>query len=322
MDKDVIVEGGSAGSATPAAAAPAAAAAAKPASAAPAAASAKGAGESGEGDGDASKPAGKQAEESPWTADWREKIAKGDESKAKRLGRYADPGAVADSLLQLQERISKGELRGQMPKDATPDQVAKWRADNGIPDAPDKYDLGAIKVAEQDKPIIDSFLKTAHGKNMTADQAQEAVKWYYDEVTRVTNARADNDAKAARVAEDALRADWDHPTYKANINSVKALLDTAPESVRENLSRGRLADGTPILAHADTIRYLVGLALEINPATTLDLPGGGSQADSIDSEIKSIEDRMRKDRKGYNADDKQQERYRKLFDAREKVGKR
>jgi hypothetical protein len=247
-------------------------------------------------------------------------MAGGDEATLKRLARYADPTAAVKALSQLQERISKGELRSPLAKDATPDQVKAWRAENGIPEEPGKYDLGDLKIDPKDKPVIDSFLATAHARNMTAEQTRDAVGWYYAEVERATEARAQADREAAKAAEDQLREAWGNNEYRANLASVSNLLATAPADVKDNLMYGRLADGTPILAHAPTVQYLLGLALEINPASTLDLPGSGSRMDSIDAEIASIESTMKKDRGAYNKDEKMQQRYRDLIDAKGKLG--
>ena len=266
------------------------------------------------------KPAAKApTDDGPWGADWRTKMAGGDEAALKRLARYADPTAAVKALSSLQERISKGELKSPLSKDATAEQVAAWRTENGIPAEPTKYDLGDLKVDAADKPIVDSFLATAHAKNMTNDQAKEAIGWYYAEVTRVAEERAKADKVAASAAEETLREAWGNTEYKANLASVNSLLATAPADVRENLTYGRLADGTPILAHAPTVQYLLGLALEINPASTLDIPGGGSRMDSVDSEIAKIEDTMRKDRTAYNKDERMQQRYRDLLGAKEKL---
>lgn len=249
-------------------------------------------------------------------------MAGGDEAALKRLARYADPVAAAKALSSLQERISKGELRSPLPKDATADQVKAWRAENGIPEAPDKYDLGELKVNPLDKPIIDSFLATAHARNMTAEQTRDAIGWYYAEVERVGAKRVEKDKAAARAAEDTLREAWGNNEYRANIASVQNLLATAPADVKDNLMYGRLADGTPILAHAGTVQYLLGLALEINPASTLELPGSGSRMDAVDTELKSIEKVMREDRGTYNKDEKMQARYRDLLGAKEKLQER
>jgi hypothetical protein len=246
-------------------------------------------------------------------------MAAGDEAALKRLARYADPPAAIKALSSLQERISKGELKSPLGKDATPEQIAAWRSENGIPEAPTKYDLGDLKVDARDKPIVDSFLATAHAKNMTNDQAKDAIGWYYAEVTRVAEERANADKVAAKAAEDTLREAWGNTEYRANLASVNNLLATAPEEVRDNLTYGRLADGTPILAHAPTVQYLLGLALEINPASALDIPGGGNRMDSVDSEIAKIEKTIKEDRNAYNKDEKMQGRYRDLLTARERL---
>lgn len=288
---------------------------------APAAADGKPAGSADPKGAAAPGPDGKPgaADDGPWGADWRTKMAGGDEAALKRLARYADPTAAVKALSQLQERISKGELKAPLGKDATPEQIAAWRAENGIPETPEKYDLGQLKIDPRDKPIIDSFLKTAHAKGMNSEQTRDSIEWYYSEVTRVAEERAAADKAAASAAEDTLREMWGNTEYKANLASVNNLLATAPADVRENLMYGRLADGTPILAHASTVQYLLGLALEINPASVLDLPGGGSRMDSVDSELANIEKVMRTDRAAYNKDEKMQERYRTLLGAKSKL---
>lgn len=286
--------------------------------AADAAAGAKGAGSADKGNGAAGKPA--ITDEGPWGKDWREKAAKGDEAKLRKLSRYADPTVVVDSLVQLHDRIARGELKSPLPKDATPEQVKAWRTENGIPEAPEKYSLGDLKIDEKDKPIIDSFLKTAHGNNLPEGAAKAVVDWYYDEVGRQTEARAAADKAAVRAAEDALRQDWGNEDYRANINGVMGFVQaTFPEAVRDLFLHGRLADGTPIMANPDVVKGLLNAALEINPAVSMDLPSGSSAVVSIDTEIASIEKEIAANSPSYYKDEKKQERYRGLLDAREKL---
>lgn len=258
----------------------------------------------------------------PWGADWRKLLAGDDEAKAKRVGRYADPKAIAESLFQLQDKIAKGELRSNLPKDATPEQVAKWRADNGVPETPDKYDLGDLKIADADKPIINEFLKTAHGANQTPAQAKATIDWYYAEVARQTEARAEADKAAVAAAEDALRADWGTNNFRSNMAAVNNLLQTAPESVRERLMYGRLSDGTPIMADPAMVKFLHGLSLEINPVASLDIPSGGGTMQGIADRKAAIEKVMRTDRSAYNRDEKMQAEYRQLIEAEQKLSNR
>lgn len=279
-------------------------------------AGAAGKGAEGKGAADDAKADG------PWGADWRKKLAGDDEAKLKRAGRYADPAAIADSLFQLQDKISKGELRSNLPKDATPEQVTKWRAENGIPEAPEKYDLGDLKIADEDKAVISEFLKTGHAANMTPTQAKATIDWYYKEVERQTEARTDADKAAVRAAEDALREDWGTNNYRSNMAAVNNLLQTVPESARDRFMHGRMADGTPILADPGMVKFLHSLSLEINPAASLDIPSGRGTMQGIADRKAEIEKVMSTDRSRYNKDEKMQAEYRDLIDAELKMSKK
>lgn len=180
--------------AAPAAAAPAAATQLPPGSAAAAPAAA--AGDEGKG---------------YWPDDWQTKVAKGDEKRAAHIKRYASPEAMADALIAAQNRIRAGDLKAALPENAKPEELSAWRKDNGIPDAPDKYDLkfdDGLAIGAEDKPIIDAFLKTAHAANMKPEQVKTAVKWYYDEQTRQAEERSQKDVTERAAALDVLNAEW------------------------------------------------------------------------------------------------------------------
>lgn len=255
-----------------------------------------------------------------WQDNWRETYAGEDKKKMERLGRYATPAAAFDALLSLQTKIGTGELRIALPKDATPEQVQTWRDENGIPAAPDKYDIkfGGDGLPEADKDVISRFLETVHSKNVNNDQAKATVEWYYQEVARQTEERQQKDQEFAQQAQDALRAEWG-TDYRANINMIGALLETAPTEVKSLIEGGRLANGDPFMAHPGAMQWLVGMARQINPVTTVIPNAGANIGSAIDDEIKSIETLMQTDRKAYNADEKKQARLRELYTAREKL---
>lgn len=298
------------------AAADAAAAAAKAASDA-AAGSDKG--DSGKGAGDAAKGA-----EGYWPEDWRTNIAGKDEALAKRLSRYSSPKDVANALLSVQNKIGAGELRSVLPKNATEEQVKSWREENGIPESPDKYDLklaDGLVVGADDKPLIDNLLKAMHKVNAPAGIASEVVNFYYAQVEANEADRHEKDKSAAREASDALHVEWG-PEFRANMNMIDGLLDTAPAGVKDLIKFGRLSDGTPIMGNADAIRWLNNMAREINPVTTIIPNAGANISGAIDTEIASIEKVMKENRKAYNEDTKMQARLRDLYTARERAGKK
>jgi hypothetical protein len=270
-------------------------------------------------------PAAKGAEaKGDWPDDWREKLANGDAKRLKSLQRFASPAALTDSYLAAQERIRSGELKQALPKDAKPEEIAAWRAENGIPEAPEKYDLtfdSGLVIGKEDRPIIDGFLKAGHERNIDNEQAKGIIEWYYNEQERQTKERQDLDLRESQEAVDALNAEWGG-NYRANINALEGLLTQFPEEVRDSLRGARLPDGRGLMNHPDVVRGFVKMALEINPAGTV-VPGNGADPmKNINGRIEEIDKMMREDRKAYDKNEKVQAEYRQLLEAREKLNKR
>lgn len=259
-----------------------------------------------------------------WPDDWVTRVSKGDEKLAKQLGRYASPEAMAEALVAAQAKIRSGELKAALPKNAKPEELAQWRKDNGIPDKPEDYDLkfdSGLVIGDEDKTIIDAFLKTAHAKNMAPDQVKASVEWYYEEQKRQTESRLAKDDEQRVATLDALNAEWGN-NFRRHVNMIDGLLAKMPESVRDSFKGARLADGTAVFNHPDILRGFAALALELDPAGTLTPAGNGDPSKNVDAEIAEIEAFMRSNRMAYNKDEKKQARYRDLLGAREKLQKR
>lgn len=276
-----------------------------------------GAGKGGEGDGAGGK----------WPDTWRQEIAAGNEKELKRLERFDSPAAVFRSLRSLEQRLSSGELRSSLPKDAKPEEIAKWRAENGIPESPEKYDLkfdSGLVIGDNDKPFVDAFLKVAHENNLTPNQVKAAVQYHFDAVKQQEEALAEKDATYEQEGEDTLRQEWGKE-FRSNINRIHALLDTAPQGLKDLVLGGRLAGGVPLASHPDMLRWLIDIANQVNPVGTLVAAGGGDMASSVDDEITSLKALMgnknSKYWKGPEAE-KLQKRYRDLLSARDRLQKR
>jgi hypothetical protein len=255
-----------------------------------------------------------------WPDLWRQTIAGTDEQELKLLERYATPADVWKKARSFEQRMSSGELRAvtAFPEKGTPEQQAAWRVENGIPEAPEKYDLklnDGLVIGEDDKPIIDSFLKSVHGKHVPPAAASAAVQWYFDFKEQEAEQRSLRDAEAVQTNNDTLRNVWG-PDYRPNLNAVHSLLDTAPAGIKDMFLGGRLADGTPIGSSSDMLQFIASLSRQLNPQAAL--MGSNSNPIAITDEIAAIEKRMREDRAGYNVDEKQQARYRDLITARDK----
>ncbi|HEY9064720.1 MAG TPA: hypothetical protein VIO33_07025 [Burkholderiaceae bacterium] len=313
--------GGAAPAAAPAAAsapaapapatAPAASAAAPAASPAPAA--------SAPAAGPAPAPASK--EEGYWPQDWRQNIAKTDEKALARLQRYASPEAAVAALFAAQAKISSGELRPVLGKNATTEEVAEYRKALGIPESADKYDLGDLAFKENEAAFGKLLLEQAHATNQTPEQVKASVKVFREMQTKAEEARFERDEAQKSTGEDELRGEWG-PEFRRNITMIHNLLNASgPQDVKDLVLSGRLADGTMIANHPGVLRMLLGVALAANPAGVV-VPAGGDPMKGIADEKATIEKRMREDRAGYDKDEKMQSRYRELIDAEMQMKKR
>jgi len=104
-----------------------------------------------------------------WGDDWRQNYADGDEKMAKRLERYSSPKNALDALVAAQNKISSGEMQTTLKADATDEERADWRETNGVPATPDGYEVNlfdGLVVGEADKPMVDSFLESAHAGDL------------------------------------------------------------------------------------------------------------------------------------------------------------
>jgi hypothetical protein len=259
-----------------------------------------------------------------WPEGWRGNLAGTDEKAAKRLERFATPNDVWNSFRALEQRMSSGELRSALPKDASEDETKQWRVDNGLPAKPDEYDLkfdNGLVVGDDDKPFVDEFLKSAHTQNMTPGQVKSTVQWYYDTLEKQEEIQQAADKELSVKTVDQLRADLGNE-YRRSMNLIHGLLDTAPAGFKENFLGGRLADGTPMASSVDGLKAMLAWAMDINPVTTL-LPGSSTNdLSSIESKIAEIQGLMGNKKseywKGPKAE-KMQEQYRQLIDARGKM---
>ena len=265
----------------------------------------------------------------PAPKDWaaiRTEIAGGDEKLLKRLSRYSSVKDVTDALIAAQNKIASGSLKSALPADATPEQLAEWRAENGVPAKPEEYDTtlpNGMVVGDLDKPVVDAFAKTAHELNMNAAQVKQTLAWYFAEQEKQIAELRQADLAFQNESIEELRSEWGSE-YKLNVNLIDGLLSQAPEGSKELLAGARLADGTPLASNPKIQRWLASLAREINPTATV-VPGSGTNAaQAIESELATLKtamaDRNSSYWKGPTAE-KQQARYRELLTVQEKLRK-
>ncbi len=261
-----------------------------------------------------------------WPDDWREQIYGADPKLLARLQRYASVKDVANALVAAQNRISSGELKSALKANATAEEAAAWRLENGIPESPDKYDLtmpGGIIFGDEDKPFIESFTKAAHAANFHPEQVKAALAWYHQDRESQIEVMAAKDAQQRDAARDELIAEWGVNDFKRNSNQIMSLLDTAPTGVKDFILTARGPDDQALFNNPNVLRFFDSLARQINPVATV-VPGHtGNIGAAIGDEIQKLEKMMGSKTseywKGPNAE-KNQARYRELVGARDRMG--
>jgi hypothetical protein len=233
---------------------------------------------------------------------------------------------VTDALIAAQNKIASGSLKTALPADPTPEQLTEWRAENGIPESPDKYDTtlpDGMTIGEFDKPIVDEFVKSAHEQNLTPGQVKSTLAWYFKNQEQQLAELRQSDAAFSSESTEALRQEWGSE-YRLNMNLVDGLLSQAPEGGKDLLLGARLADGTPLGSNPKILRFLANLAREVNPTATVVHGSGTNAVQAIESELASITklmgDRTSEYWKGPNSA-KMQARYRELVTVQDKVKK-
>lgn len=277
--------------------------------------------------------------------DWREQFAKeaaaGDEKlyekELKRLQRFNSVADVYRSNRELERKLSSGEIKKRLGDKATPEEVAAYRKENGIPDDPSGYKIelnNGFVLGEADAPLVDVFKRDMHAINAPPEMLNAALSSYTKLVEQQAQELMRQDSERRSEGEEALRGEWGGD-YKANLSIAASVLDSAPSSVRQLLwgaeaegepgkyeNGARLADGSLLRDSPDVLRWLAHMGREMNPAATV-LPSGGGNAMAAISDEKTKLEGMMGNRsspywKGPEAD-KLQARYRELIDIESKV---
>lgn len=200
---------------------------------------------------------GKEPAKSDWPDDWRDRLADGDEDIANAIKRYGSPKGVAKALKEAQALIRSGKIKRDMPDASDEKALAEWRKEQGIPDDPTGYKLPEAvtkRITDADKPVLADFTAFAHSKGAPQAVVDIATEWYVNSLEGMEAERIAADTAAAEAAEDALRKDWAHGEYKANMTLAKRFFEGIP-GIGANWSEARLPDGRRVGDIPETIAW-------------------------------------------------------------------
>lgn len=259
-------------------------------------------------------------------ADWREKMAGNDAAALAKLKRYATPDQAGKAFMELQKELSKRPVPVTHPGDkATPEQIAEYRKAAGLPVEADDY-MKNLKVADgrtlgdTDKALAAQFAKDVgmSGTPLTQAQYDAAVSWHLRQAELVKDELAQSDATNWQTNEQTLRQEMG-ADYVPNMNLVKSMLSGVSEGFSDKILTARQANGLKAGGDPETLKWLAGIARELNPMGTIVPASGQTAIQTVDARISTIEKAMQVDGgKEYWKSPAMQTEYRDLLTAREK----
>ena len=250
--------------------------------------------------------------------DWREQYSSGDDKKLNILKRYGSQKDALDALFSARGKLSESSNK-ELPDNATDDQKAAFRADNGIPAKAEEY--GAVlpeglEINDVDKPIFDAFFDKMHQNNMPQELMNDVLSSYALAQQAQQQARLDADDVATEQTETALRDEWG-PDYKANKNMIKNAISLFfPKEFHSQIENARLADGTPLFASKEGAMSFAGMARKLAPHGTTVTSEGTTDVGTIESNLKAFETQM--GTTAWHSDTGKQQQYRDLVTAYER----
>lgn len=180
-------------------------------------------------------------------------LAKRRSALEKQLGRYA---SLEDALIagfNAQEKIRSGQVKSPLPADATEEEVAEWRKQNGIPDKAEAYDIPAVpghKWTEADAPNLSKLKAAAFAGNWPQEVVSGVATLFaqlrQEAAETLAQHEIEQDKTDARTTREALRSQFGDGEYKPSIALLNRYLsdeEIFPDGIGEQLATARFTDG-------------------------------------------------------------------------------
>lgn len=252
-------------------------------------------------------------------ADWRAAFGT-DEKTQKLLGRYASAEAFGRAHLEAIARIST--VKAPLKDGASPEEVAAWRKENGIPEKVDGYFEklpNGLVIGEEDKALFGEWATQMHGLNVPPSVVAKTVEWYYGMQEQQAANQEAMDRQHQTETVTALRNAWGRD-YIENTNLVKSFLGGMSEEAQVKFMDATMPDGRRLFNSPEVMQWLAQKAREINPLAFIPGPGAGDEGKTLDQRIEAIEATM--GTPAYVKNEKVQAEYRALIERRSQLQQR
>jgi hypothetical protein len=218
-----------------------------------------------------------------WPDDWRQRLAGDDKGRLAQLERFTDPTGIWKQNLELQAKLSAGaKAATAKPENATPEQLATWRKEQGLPENADGY-VAAVALpdgkvfGEADKPIIAQLAAKAFDGDIRPDAFNGIVAEYYALQDKARQERVQADAAFHDRSVGELTEAWGAQDYLRNTTMIGNLVNAHfPADFVDNLNSARLADGSLMADHPAYLRAMADMARQIMPISTVVVPNSSA----------------------------------------------
>jgi hypothetical protein len=258
--------------------------------------------------------------------DFRSLADPADDKASKFLSRFTDDKAFMKTVLEAQDKLRSGDFAKPLPKDATAEQKAEWRAANGIPADAKEYFAklpDGLVIGKDDQPMFDAVAGMLHENNVPPSVAQGLAKWYYDGLAQTKKEENLADEADRQEAIKHLRNVWGND-YATNNAIIENWLEGMGENEKALFKDATLGDGTRLFNSPKHVEFLASIARQINPLAHLLPFGGEGSMKSLDSELAGIKKLMADKSSEYWKGPKSeamQKRYRELIAAQGQLKK-
>ncbi len=259
-------------------------------------------------------PAPAPADPHAWREQFVGKLADGASEESRKehealtnlAKRYTSLPDAAKALRAAQLKFSSGQVVTKLPENATEAQRKEWRAENGIPETPDKYDLKlkpGFVISGEDKQMLTPILAAMHKVDAPPAAVSAGVSAYFEmkEEEIVAAVKLNEDTKKATQIE--LTELWGPRDLQQNVDGVENLLTEAGQEVSDLLNSASTPEGVLILNHPGFFKLLSKFAREggyVNATMT----EGGDFGAGLVTEMESLKEMLVKDPDKYYGDPK------------------
>lgn len=185
--------------------------------------------------------------------------------------RFKTPEEMAKAYKEAQKLIASTRAIPELKKDATPEEVAKYRETYSIPKDAKSYNL-EMEVPESHKASVDAYLEIAHKGNRSESVVKAAISDYLQVEQALSQKLNQQILDTQKASESQLKESWG-PRYEDNKKIVENFFIQTFGDDSQSVLDAYLPDGTRMGDNAKIASKLLEISKNTLGATTI-IPNG------------------------------------------------